>query len=166
MIEGPPASIDNRWSSERAGRSSRIGDGPRVVLAAVNGSPTAARAMSYAAGLARRNSSTLVLLHVHEPPSLTLWGEAMGAPAIGLVADDKGGELLERLSSAVLEQFDIRVECILRDGVAAKEITSVAREVHADVVIVGASCARLHLLDPSVPRQLVKHSCCPVTVVA
>jgi nucleotide-binding universal stress UspA family protein len=39
-------------------------DGPRVIVAAVDGSTTSLRAASYAAGLARRQSAELVVIFV------------------------------------------------------------------------------------------------------
>jgi Universal stress protein family len=94
VIEGSSSSVNHRWSNRESSSFSSPVDSPQVVLVAVNGSPTAASALSYLSGLARRNDSTLVLLHVHEPTPFALWGEAMGAPAIGTLSDDSGAELV------------------------------------------------------------------------
>lgn len=44
------------------------GDGPTVIVAAVDGSPTSLRAAAYAAGWARRMQTRLIIVHVTRSP--------------------------------------------------------------------------------------------------
>lgn len=162
MVEKTSFSIEHEQPYHRE----PIRDRPRVVLVAVDDSLTARHAMSYAAGLARRNGAELTLLHVHEPLPNTLWIDAVGASSVELVAEDGGTELLAQFANLVHEQYGIEANYLLRDGLPAKEIARVADEVHADVVVVGASCSRFHLTSPSIPGKLMKHSSWPLIVVS
>jgi nucleotide-binding universal stress UspA family protein len=60
---------------------------------------------------------------------------------------------------------NVHAELILREGDPAREIESVADEVRADVVVVGASMKAGHRLVGSVAVRLVRAGKWPVMVV-
>jgi nucleotide-binding universal stress UspA family protein len=138
-------------------------DGPRVILAGVDGSDTSMRAAAYAWGLARRQGSRLVLVHA--------------APAGGLSSATPGGAALMHEATAQIIQ-DLRAqaeraaaqdivdyEIITEQGDAYGVITRTADTVKADAVIVGASTQAGHRFIGSVAIRLVKAGRWPVTVV-
>ncbi|MFF3209607.1 universal stress protein [Streptomyces sp. NPDC002886] len=139
-------------------------DGPKVILAGVDGSPSSLRAASYAAGLARRQNALLALVYVQ--PVMPA-GASLGAPvpeateeiAQGLVAEIR--ESAERLKGV----YDVRWQFHTFRGDAYAGLVSAAEELMADAVVVGASEQAGHRIVGSVAIRLVKAGRWPVTVV-
>lgn len=138
-------------------------DGPRVILAGVDGSDTSLRAAAYAWGLARRQRSRLVFVHA--------------APAGGLSATTPGGAaLMQEAAAQIVEDLRAQAERAAADnpvdfeivtghGEAYAVISRTADSVKADAVIVGASTQAGHRFIGSVAVRLVKAGRWPVTVV-
>jgi nucleotide-binding universal stress UspA family protein len=142
-------------------------DGPSVVVAAVDGSPTSLRAGAYAAGLARRQRSVLVVAHVITTPALL--GVA-GATTIGALSsvDETLNEVAEDLRRQVeKESARIGLEARFRAerGDAYTELVRIADDERADLVVVGASSHAGHRLVGSIAVRLVRAGRWPVTVV-
>nr|WP_240323313.1 MULTISPECIES: universal stress protein [Amycolatopsis] len=139
-------------------------DGPHIVLAGVDGSPTALRAGAYAAGLARRQRSRLVLVYVLAPPAWT--GMATGYLA---AAQEQAYEAtideMRRPIRDLADEANMPITFIVRRGDAFTELRRAAVELHADLVVVGASESRGHRIVGSVANRLVRSGLWPVTVV-
>ncbi|MFJ2261474.1 universal stress protein [Streptomyces sp. NPDC087844] len=139
-------------------------DGPRVIMAGVDGSESSLRAASYAAGLARRQRALLTLVYVQ--PVMAA-GAALGVP----VADttDQIAEGLVRDIQEAAEQvkgiFDVRWEFHTFRGDPYNGLVSAAEQLKADAVVVGASEQAGHRIVGSVAIRLVKAGRWPVTVV-
>lgn len=139
-------------------------DGPKVILAGVDGSQSSLRAAAYAAGLARRQNALLALVYVQ--PVMPA-GASLGAPvseateeiAQGLVAEIR--ESAERLKGV----YDVRWQFHTFRGDAYAGLVSAAEELMADAVVVGASEQAGHRIVGSVAIRLVKAGRWPVTVV-
>jgi nucleotide-binding universal stress UspA family protein len=144
-------------------RFERGTDGPRVVLVGVDGSPTSLRAAAYAAGLARRQGSRLVVVFVVAPAAVAGWSPYAG-PAIAGAAEEVDAELRREVQAGA-HQLGIRVEYRTLHGDPVAELTRVADEVLADAVVVGASEQAGHRVVGSVAVRLVKAGHWPVTVV-
>jgi nucleotide-binding universal stress UspA family protein len=139
-------------------------DGPLLILAGVDGSPTAMRAGAYAAGLARRQRSRLVLVYVAAP---SLWTGISGGPAAA-AQEQLFSELIDELRDQIREratEIDVPITFIVRRGDAFVELRAAATELHADMVVVGASEQAGHRLIGSVAHRLVRAGRWPVTVV-
>ncbi|SDF71296.1 universal stress protein [Klenkia brasiliensis] len=139
-------------------------DGPRVVLVGVDGSDTSLRAAAYAAGLARRQHSRLVVVHVRAGTT-PLAGLVPGSAA---VARDTAGEIADEVQALVVRgaaHIGIPVEYVAADGDPVTEITRVADALLADAVVVGASQQAGHRWVGSIAVRLVKAGRWPVTVV-
>ncbi len=138
-------------------------DGPSTIVVGVDGSTTSMRAGAYAAGLARRQRSRLVVVHV-----LTIGGLASLVPA-GLAAVRQASqEVAEDLRRQVAEAAEARgvpVTFVAVQGDPYLELVRIADQVRADVVVVGASTKRTHRLAGSLATRLVRAGRWPVTVV-
>jgi nucleotide-binding universal stress UspA family protein len=139
-------------------------DGPRVILAGVDGSPTAMRAGAYAAGLARRQRSRLVLVFVATP---SRWA-GMTAGAAVAAQEQMFGELIDELRGQIRDhvaELGVPVTFVVRRGDPFVELRDAATEIHADTVVVGASEQAGHRFIGSVAARLVRAARWPVTVV-
>jgi nucleotide-binding universal stress UspA family protein len=139
-------------------------DGPRVILAGVDGSPTAMRASAYAAGLARRQRSRLVLVYVAAP---SMWTGISAGPAVA-AEEQLFTELIAELRTHVKQhaaEIAVPITFVVRRGDAFGELRDAATDVHADMVVVGASEQAGHRLIGSVATRLVHAGRWPVTVV-
>lgn len=138
-------------------------DGPKVILVAVDGSVTSLRAGSYAAGLARRQGSRLVVGHVVQPPgSAALLPQAAGA------AIEAAREIVEELRAQIEERsadLGIEVEFRVTEGGPYHELMRMAQEVRAELVVLGASTTPGHRVLGSVGARMIRAGKWPVTVV-
>ncbi|TJZ57065.1 universal stress protein [Streptomyces piniterrae] len=139
-------------------------DGPKVILVGVDGSDSSWRAAAYAAGLARRQASKLVLVYVQ--PVMPA-GATMGAPVVDTtneIADELIAEIrgaTERLQGI----YEVRWEFHTLRGDPYSGLVQMADELKADAVVVGASESAGHRIMGSVAVRLVKAGRWPVTVV-
>ncbi|MCD0483989.1 universal stress protein [Streptacidiphilus sp. ASG 303] len=140
-------------------------DGPKTILAGVDGSDSSWRAAAYAAGLARRQGALLALVYVQPVASAVAAG--VGGPLLEAgrqVADD----LLQYIRQAVARFGDpdhFRWEFHTFPGDPYTGIVATADRLKADAVVVGASERAGHRIVGSVAVRLVKAGRWPVTVV-
>jgi nucleotide-binding universal stress UspA family protein len=138
-------------------------DGPSTIVVGVDGSTTSMRAGAYAAGLARRQRSRLVVVHV-----LAIGGLASLIPAGMAAVRQASQEIADDLRRQVAEAAEARgvpVTFVAVQGDPYLEIVRIADQVRADVVVVGASTKRTHWLAGSLAARLVRAGRWPVTVV-
>ncbi|MGW1467274.1 universal stress protein [Streptomyces sp. NPDC002308] len=139
-------------------------DGPKVIVAGIDGSDSSMRAAAYAAGLARRQHAVLALVYVQP---LMVTGAALGAPVSGTTGDVAEGLINEIRSSAerMKDTWDVRWEFHTFPGDPYNGLVTAADELKADAVVVGASESAGHRIIGSVAVRLVKAGRWPVTVV-
>ncbi|MDF9808361.1 nucleotide-binding universal stress UspA family protein [Streptomyces sp. HB372] len=162
----PPGRADSLGAvtEQQPQRFERGTDGPKVIVAGLDGSDSSMRAAAYAAGLARRQNAMLALVYVQ--PVMTA-GAALGVPvsdATGEVAEDLASEIraaTERFGDA----WDLRWEFHTFRGDPYNGLVTAADELKADAVVVGASESAGHRFVGSVAVRLVKAGRWPVTVV-
>ncbi len=139
-------------------------DGPRVILAGVDGSSTGMRAGAYAAGLARRQRSRLVVVYVAAP---SMW-VGLTPGALTAAQEELFDELVSELRDQIRDragEIGVPITFMVRRGDAFLELREAATEVHADTVVVGASEQTGHRFVGSVATRLVRAGRWPVTVV-
>jgi nucleotide-binding universal stress UspA family protein len=138
-------------------------DGPSLILVGVDGSRTSLRAAAYAAGLARRQGSRLLVVYVgHVPPSA---GAAPGAVAAMAEASSQEARELEQQLGRQAAEIGLNLEFRSVFGDPWTELTRVATETRADAVVVGASEHAGHRIIGSLATRLVRAGKWPVTVV-
>ena len=138
-------------------------DGPSTIVVGVDGSTTSMRAGAYAAGLARRQRSRLVVVHV-----LAIGGLASLIPSGMAAVRQASQEIAEELRRQVAEAAEARgvpVTFVAVQGDPYLELVRIADQMRADVVVVGASTKRTHRLAGSLAIRLVRAGRWPVTVV-
>ncbi|MGW8763708.1 universal stress protein [Streptomyces sp. NPDC055815] len=151
-------------SEQQPGRFERGTDGPKVIMAGVDGSASSLRAAAYAAGLARRQNALLALVYVQ--PVIPA-GAALGAPVTGTteeIAEDLVAEI-RASAERVKDLWRMRWEFHTFRGDAYAGLVQAAEELTADAVVVGASESAGHRFVGSVAVRLVKAGRWPVTVV-
>lgn len=152
------------WAADKASGFELGTDGPRVIMAGVDGSEASWRAAAYAGGLARRQNALLAVVYVQ--PYMAM-AEAYGAEvqsATAEVADDLAREISEH-AARVRNVYNTRWKFFTRHGDPYTGLARSADELKADAVIVGASEKAGHRLIGSVAVRLVKAGRWPVTVV-
>ena len=142
-------------------------DGPSALVVGVDGSPTSLRAAAYAAGLARRQRTRLVIVYARRhPPALISIADHAGLAA--KEAMDAQDEVAAQLREALRVQaatWDIDATLVVRFGDPLSVLCEVAREVRADGVVVGSSASVGHRIAGSLAVRLVRSGRWPVTVV-
>ncbi|MGH3244042.1 MAG: universal stress protein [Spirillospora sp.] len=138
-------------------------DGPKVIVAGIDGSDTSLRGGAYAWGLARRSGATLILVHVAPTSSMSTLTPG-GAAAMRETADQITADLRRELEEAS-GRADVRYEFVTEQGDPYTVLARVADEHRADAVVVGASAQAGHRLIGSVAVKLVRAGRWPVTVV-
>ena len=141
-------------------------DGPSMILVGVDGSVTALRAASYAAGLARRQGARVVGVYVAPLGGMMLASSASaGVLAAESEAHDELAKQLADRADETARELGIDVTFISAHGDPYREITRIAAETRADAIVVGASLQAGHRLMGSLAVRLVRAGKWPVTVV-
>ncbi|MEJ8638797.1 MULTISPECIES: universal stress protein [Streptomyces] len=151
-------------TEQRPHRFERGTDGPKVIVAGVDGSDSSLRAAAYASGLARRQNALLAVVYV-QPVMST--GAALGVPMADTTEEIAQGLVAEIRSAAerVREIWEVRWEFHTFRGDPYSGLVRAADELKADAVVVGASESAGHRFIGSVALRLVKAGRWPVTVV-
>jgi manganese transport protein len=105
----------------------------RRILVPLDHSPLDRLALSHAAGLAGRNRGRIYLLHVEEGVTSQVYGSDSSTAEV-----EAGREYLDSLVDS-LGEVNIEVETAIRHGSnPRKEIVRYAREIHPDLLVMGA----------------------------
>ncbi|MFJ8944538.1 universal stress protein [Streptomyces sp. NPDC102395] len=139
-------------------------DGPKVIVAGVDGSDSSLRAAAYAGGLARRQHALLAVVYVQP---VTAAGAVLGAP-VAEVSEEIAEDIVAQIREAAERNrglFEVRWEFHTFRGDPYSGLVRAADELKADAVVVGASEQAGHRLVGSVAVRLVRAGRWPVTVV-
>lgn len=135
----------------------------RRLLIAVDVSAVAAHAAQVGIELARSLNAELAFVHVVDP----MFGSETAIPATELI------ELQEQEAKALLAKFGMQAGVeppavqFVRLGTPATEVVQVAKEWHADMIVMGTHGRGpvAQLLLGSVAQGVLRHAPCPVVVV-
>jgi nucleotide-binding universal stress UspA family protein len=139
----------------------------KKILVPVDFDEPSQRALAYAVELAKPLGAEITILHAYELPYY-------GFPDGALIATaEMAGRILVGAQSAVAEMADrhenagVAIKTLVREGPAPEEIDSVAKEIGADLVVMGTHGRRglRRALLGSVTETVVRTSSRPVLTV-
>jgi nucleotide-binding universal stress UspA family protein len=129
-------------------------------------SDTADRALDYAAGLAARLGASITVVHAYEIP---VYGFPEGPVVTAEMAVQIEGAARAAMDALAKRSKPAGVELsfVLRQGAAWSEIQAVAKEIKADLVVIGSHGRRglSRALLGSVAEKVVRTAPCPVLTV-
>jgi len=139
---------------------------PKRLLVPLDFSPPSRRAVRFARNWADFFSAEVYLLHVVEPtPAATGFG---GTP-LGAVQPDIPGKAKAALRELAGAEFpdSISVRVIVRKGRAFDQIAAIARDIHADIILIASHghTGLKHMLLGSTAERVVRHAPCPVLIL-
>jgi nucleotide-binding universal stress UspA family protein len=134
----------------------------RTILHPTDFSERAGYALHLAAALARDYGARLVVLHVVTPPTV-VYGEAV----VPVSPEELRAPAREQLDRLRLPRPDVRAERRLEEGEAVEEILRVARDIGADLIVLGTHgrTGLGRLLMGSTAETVVRKASCPVLTV-
>ena len=142
-------------------------DGPSAILVGVDGSETSLRAAAYAAGLARRQHTRLIIVYASTPPGGLLATLDFSGATLRLQRDLQKD--MEAQLNAAVDGWEhaglVKARVVVRRGNPLQVLREVADEVRADAVVVGSSTGLGHRMFGSLAVRLVRARRWPVTVV-
>ena len=140
-------------------------DPVRHILVATDFGPASDRALGIAIELAQRFDARLTVLHVLEPPAYPYGGMHLPFPIE--VLSSRRRAMVQRLESTMQEARKERPDAqeALRDGTPWRTILGTAKELRADLIVVGSHGHRglPYRLLGSVAEQVVRAS--PIAVL-
>lgn len=139
-------------------------DGPITILVGLDGSETSLRASAYAAGLARRQGASLIVLYVLTTPPIMSGAAVTTGAAMVQSRHEAAAELRDMVEQGA-RASGIAAEFVLRQGNPYRELIRAARERRVDAIVVGASSKQGHRFVGSLAARLVRDAAWPVTVV-
>ena len=137
------------------------------ILCTTDFSATAQKALDYAVFLASSHNAELQLLHVVDQLHgfdnylvLVLTPHEI-AQRMEKLADENLGEMINQIKEPV------KIEKAVRHGKASVQIIEMAKEMKADLIVVGSHgrTGLSHVIIGSVAEAVVRQACCPVLVV-
>jgi nucleotide-binding universal stress UspA family protein len=138
-------------------------DGPSLILVGVDGSRTSLRAAAYAGGLARRQGSRLLAVYVSRIPAGA--GAAPGGAGVMSETFKQIADELKQLMLSRTAETGVAAEFRSVRGDPLAELTKIAEQTHADLVVVGAAEHLGHRIVGSLASRLIRAGKWPVTVV-
>jgi nucleotide-binding universal stress UspA family protein len=138
---------------------------PPVIVVGLDGSGSSWDALCWAVGEAVRIKGTVVAVYVTPL--------AVGAAAFGVALDYAGIEQAREQGAAELKadatsrahEVGVALRFVTVHGDVTHALTNVARELNANLLVVGRSAKILHRLAGSLSHRLTSRSDAPVVVV-
>lgn len=140
-----------------------------TILVATDFSEASDAALNYAKSLATAFGATVHVLHVLEDLAAHAWTTEVYVAALPGVHEEMEKQARERLDAYLTpaEREAFKAQLALRTGSAFVEIVRHARDVKADLLVMGTHGrgAIAHMLLGSVAERVVRKAPCPVLTV-
>jgi len=137
-----------------------------VILACIDGSEQSSKVVDAAVTHARRWDADLHVIHVFQPP-VTLYALDMGAALELDVLQEAEREGVWQRVAGTLDESGLDWARIDRRGYPVSEITAVAEEIDADMIVIGSRGRGdfASLVLGSTSHGVIQHAPCDVLVV-
>lgn len=147
--------------------------GPKTIVVPIDFSEFSQKALRYAAAFSAESDSQMILVSVIERPlpgydSAYVPSTAAELSALAWYREAKTCTQEKLANFAAKTLAGLRnYTCVTRTGEPAKEILSVARNRHADLIVMGTHgrTGVKHMLLGSVAEKTLRHAPCPVLVL-
>ena len=161
VVRGAPCPVLTVRSAGSGSRPVRV----TRILVPVDFSDCSLEAMEYAVQAAREFAASVTILHVVEPASYGLDFTLSRAGDAQKTTAALGTRLAE--FTALLKAQGIPAQHQLQSGVPGSVIPDAARDVQADLIVMGTHGRRgfSHLVSGSVAEAALRHALCPVLTV-
>lgn len=140
----------------------------KQIVVPIDFSDTSHKALQYAVPFAAQFGARLILLHVIEPFALPAELSYV-PPEVENAGQTAMKGALEKLAELCQQQIGWKClsQASVRMGVPWQEITAVARESAADLIVIATHghTGLKHVLVGSTAERVVRHASCPVLVV-
>ena len=140
-----------------------------TIVVATDFSEASDSALAYAKSLASAFNATIHVVHVLEDLAAHAWTTEVYVAALPGVHEEMEKQARERLDACLSpqEREQFRAQLTLRTGSAFVEIVRHAREIKADLLVMGTHGrgAIAHMLLGSVAERVVRKAPCPVLTV-
>ncbi len=141
----------------------------KLILCPVDFSDTSAHALETAIELATQLDAKIHLVHVYQYPAFSMPEADLATPIDLSLQDDYVERLKQQLEDLRNKYSDssISVGSTLTEGVPYVEIVETAKEINADLIIIGTHgrTGLSHMLLGSVAERVVRSSLVPVLSV-
>lgn len=140
------------------------------LLVATDFSACSKEALNYAIHLAEKMKGRLTLLHVFESPFFYPAEISVGAyPEVYQWLQDFRQDELKKLNALAeqLRKEGLSVEPLFKEGVPSLEIVQTAKEVGADLIVLGTHGRKglSHVVMGSVAERVSREAPCPIFIV-
>jgi nucleotide-binding universal stress UspA family protein len=132
-------------------------DGIVGLVVGYDESPPSRDALAFAAGIARRNHTWLIVASITTIPTMS----SIAVVSVPMVTEDTP----EPDVMATLAELDVRATFQHASGDVPTELERIAEEAHADGIVVGRSASRRHAYAGSVTVRLIRHARRAILVV-
>ncbi len=141
----------------------------KLILCPIDFSDTSAHALETAIELATQLNAKIHLVHVYQYPAFSMPEADLATPIDLSLQDDYVERLKQQLEDLRNKYSDssISVGSTLAEGVPYVEIVETAKEINADLIIIGTHgrTGLSHMLLGSVAERVVRSSLVPVLSV-
>ncbi len=139
---------------------------PATLLVPVDFSATSEAALAFAIELAKPLRARLVVMHAYELPTYGYPGTFLTSPDITGTIRDAAQNGLDA-TMARYEKADVKIDTVLREGAPAAETNAVAKEVGADMIVLGSHgrSGFARMLLGSIAEKIVRSAVVPVVTV-